>query len=78
MNALDKAYIWASIGLSRAKDRVKEFWAEEAGVSNVVATIIILLIVVLIIGVFWTRLQSWLQTMLDNIFDTDFNNTELH
>ena len=78
MNTLDKAYIWASIGISRAKDRVKEFWTGEAGVSNVVATIIILLIVVLLIAAFWGRLKTWIDGIMDSIFGTTFDDSGLN
>lgn len=81
MNALDRLYIGAQTRAWIAKERIKEFFTAEDGVSNVVATIIILLIVVLIIGVFWNRLSEWLNGIMDRIFGSDTpstkSNTEL-
>ena len=71
MNALDRLYIGAQTRALIARERIKEFFTGEDGVSNVVATIIILLIVVLIIGVFWNRLSEWLNGIMDSIFGSD-------
>ena len=73
MNALDRLYISAQINAERAKNRIKDFLAEQNGVSNVVATIIILLIVVLLIGIFWGRLKEWIGGIMDQIFGTQFD-----
>lgn len=70
MHIVDMCLINAQTRMIKAKENVKEFFTSERGVSNVVATIIILLIVVLIIGVFWDRLQVWLDGMMDTIFGT--------
>lgn len=69
MNVLDKLLIASKVKAAQAKERVKEFYTGEDGVSNVVATIIILLVVVLIIGVLWNRLSPWLNDMMDKIFN---------
>lgn len=73
MNMLDRLYIRAQIGMLKAKAGIKNFFASQDGVSNVVATIIILLIVVLLIGVFWDRLQGWLKGLMDKIFSSDYD-----
>ncbi len=73
MNMLDRLYIRAQLGLLRAKAGVKNFFASQDGVSNVVATIIILLIVVLLIGVFWKQLQTWVKGLMDQIFGSSFD-----
>lgn len=80
-NALDSMVINAQCRMEKAKERVREgfreFWSAEKGVANVVATIIILLIVVLLIGIFWDRLQIWLDDMMNNIFGTEFSTNKL-
>lgn len=68
MSTLDIMIINAQCRMSRSKEKFKEFWSGEKGVSNIVATIIILLIVVLLIGVFWDRLQVWLSGLMEQIF----------
>ena len=73
MSTLDRWYIGAQIRLMNVKDRMKEFWASQDGVSNVVATIIILLIVVLLIGIFWGRLKEWVEGIMNTIFGSEFN-----
>lgn len=70
MHTLDMWFINARTRMIKTQERVKEFFESEKGVSNVVATIIILLIVVLVIGVFWDRLQVWLDGMMNTIFGT--------
>ncbi len=70
MNALDKLVISAKLKAASAKDSMKEFLSSEKGVSNVVATIIILLITVLLIVIFWGRLKEWLGDIMDTIFDS--------
>lgn len=81
MEWMDRLYLYGAIRVQKAgeetKEKLRRFFASQDGVSNVVATIILLLIVVLIIGVFWNRLQDWLQKMLNKIFDEDFTNTKL-
>lgn len=72
VDALDRAYIWAYIRMSRAKDDVKEFLSNQSGVSNVVATIVVLLITVLLISFFWDNLKEWIGNIMDQIFDTTF------
>lgn len=68
MNTLDKLYLGAQIKAGVMKENFKKFMTEEHGVSNIVATIILLLIVVLLIGIFWNRLQDWLNTLMGKIF----------
>ncbi len=77
MEMLDSLYITALILAGRAWERAKAFWASQDGVSNVVATIILLLIVVLLIGVFWDRLQGWMNDMMGQIFDTKYSADKL-
>ena len=70
MRTVDMWLINAQTRMMKAKENVKDFFTSERGVSNVVATIIILLIVVLVIGVFWDRLQVFLDGMMDTIFNS--------
>ena len=77
MGTVDFMYIYTQNRLLRAKDRMKEFWASQDGVSNVVATIIILLIVVLLIAAFWSQLKTWIQGIMDEIFGKSFNSDGL-
>ena len=76
MNMVDNFVIAAQNGAYKAKEGVKNFFSSQKGVSNVVATIIILLIVVLIIGVFWGKLQTWLNKMMDDIFNQSYTYDE--
>lgn len=77
MNVLDRAYIWTTIRLSRARDNAKEFLSSQDGVSNVVAVIIVLLITVLLIAAFWSQLKTWIQGIMDDIFGTTFDKSGL-
>ena len=77
MNALDRGYIWTTVRLSMMKNNVKEFFRQQDGVSNVVATIIVLLITVLLIAVFWNQLQLWIDAIMDRIFGTEINDEGL-
>lgn len=77
MRKLDHFYIAAQTRALKAKEGIKHFFEGEKGVSNVVATIIILLIVVLLIGVFWDRLQEWINKIMDTIFGTEFKANKL-
>ena len=58
MNVLDNMAISAKVYMWKCKENIKNFFAEEHGVSNVVATIILVLIVVLLIAAFWDSLQT--------------------
>lgn len=69
MSFADNIVIGAKIRMWKTGERIKDFFAEEHGVSNVVATVILVLIVVLIIAVFWKQLSEWLSNMMDTIFD---------
>ena len=71
MNTLDKLYLGAQIRAGIMKENFKKFMVEEHGVSNFVATIFLMLVVVMIIGIFWGRLQSWLEEIMDKIFVTE-------
>lgn len=71
MNKLDCLYIGAMVRLEKAGERIRNFFASQDGVENVVATIIILLIVVLLIAVFWEQLSKWVGEIMDRIFKTD-------
>lgn len=72
MRKLDYFLIAAQNRALKVKEDIKNFYTGEEGVSNVVATIIILLIVVLLIGIFWGRLQTWLEGLMDQIFGSSF------
>lgn len=73
MSKIDSLFISAQCKMMRAKENFKEFMSSEKGVSNVVATIIILLIVVLLIALFWGRLKTWVDKMMNTIFGTTFD-----
>lgn len=77
MMLLDALYISAQTRIRMARDKVREFWSSQQGVSNVVATIIILLIVVLLIAAFWGQLKTWVQGIMDQIFGTQFDGSGL-
>lgn len=68
MNVLDNMAVGMKIHLWKCKENIKNFFAEEHGVSNVVATIILVLIVVLLIGIFWDGLKSWMTGIMAKIF----------
>lgn len=74
---LDSLYLNVQSRLRMAGNKVREFLTSEHGVSNVVATIIVLLIVVLLIGVFWSRLKTWVGGIMDTIFGTGFDDSGL-
>lgn len=76
MNKLDCLYIGVMVRLEKAGERIKNFFASQDGVSNVVATIIILLIVVLLIAAFWKQLSGWVAGIMEQIFDTNKLPTE--
>lgn len=77
MSRLEKGYIWLSVRAIKAKESVKEFWDNQTGVSNVVATIIVLLITVLLVAAFWGQLKSWVQGLMGQIFGTSFDGSGL-
>ena len=68
MNRLDDACIWAKIRLCKAKESVQKFFANQDGVSNVVATIVVLLITILLIAAFWKQLSGWITGIMSQIF----------
>ena len=63
MDILDSMVIRAQVRMWKCKENIKDFFAEEHGVSNVVATIILVLIVVLLIAAFWSSLQDLMKTL---------------
>lgn len=69
MNTLDKCYIAALCRMQKVKESVKEFYDNQSGVSNIVATIMILLIVLLLIGLLWPKLKTWVETLMGKAFD---------
>ncbi|MCD7751928.1 MAG: hypothetical protein LUI10_09365 [Lachnospiraceae bacterium] len=77
MERLEMLYIGAVCRATALKQKAVDFWKSEKGVSNIVATIILLLIVVLIIGVFWDQLSTWLSKMMNNIFNSSYDNSSL-
>ena len=76
MNALDKYYIAASCRMHKVKESFEEFWKNQSGVSNVVATIILLLVVVLLIGAFWGQLKDWAQKLMTDVFSENSKPTD--
>ncbi len=77
MEMLDSLCIYAMILAGKTKEKVREFFASQDGVSNVVATIILLTIVVTLIAFFWKHLQTWINGMTDKIFSENFTNHTL-
>lgn len=77
MNVLDKSYIWLAVRADRVKEDMKEFFTNQDGVSNVVATIIVLLITVLLIAAFWKQLKTWVSGLMQKIFGTSFDDSGL-
>lgn len=71
MNTLDKLYVSAQIRAGIMKEKIKNFMSEQRGISNIASTILLLLIVVLVIGLFWGRLQTWLNSTMDTVFDAE-------
>lgn len=70
MNVLDRSYIWLAVRADTVKEDMKEFFTNQDGVSNVVATIIVMLITVLLIAAFWKQLREWMEDLLGRIFST--------
>lgn len=77
MDFADNIVVGAKVRMWKLGEKIKGFFEEEHGVSNVVATVILVLIVVLIIAVFWEQLSKWLKDMMDKIFDTTFDDSGL-
>ena len=77
MSLLDNMAINAKVRMWKFGEKAKNFFTEEKGVSNVVATIILVLIVVLIIGVFWKQLSIWLNGMMQTIFGSSVTDGDL-
>lgn len=77
MELLDNLAVGIQIRMWKTGERIRNFFKEEKGVSNVVATIILVLIVVLIIAIFWKQLQKWLNGMMQTIFGETYDNNEL-
>lgn len=67
MDILDSMVIRAQVRMWKCKEGIKDFFAEEHGVSNVVATIILVLIVVLLIAAFWSSLQELMSSLWKKI-----------
>lgn len=74
---LDNLYISASIRLRKMRDSIKDFFENQSGIGNVVATIIILLIAVLLIAAFWGQLKVFVKKIMDTIFGTEFTSEGL-
>ena len=77
MNSADNIIIGAKVRMCKMGERIKGFFEEEHGVSNVVATVILVLIVVLIIAIFWDRLKTWIDGMMNTIFGTTIDDSGL-
>lgn len=77
MSKIDSMLIGAKIRMQKFGESVREFWQEEHGVSNIVATIVLVLLVVLLLGVFWDRLQTWLSEIMDTIFGSKYTTDKL-
>lgn len=69
MGFTDSIVIHAKVSMWKFAARIRNFFEEEHGVANVVATVILVLIVVLIIAVFWEQLSEWLKNMMEIIFN---------
>lgn len=77
MSFADNIIIGAKVRMWKTSERIKDFFAEEHGVSNVVATVILVLIVVLLIAAFWGQLKTWLSGMMKQIFGSEFDGSGL-
>lgn len=78
MSFADNIIIGAKVRMWKTGERIRDFFAEEHGVSNVVATVILVLIVVLLIAAFWKQLKTWLSNMMEAIFGEGFNDADLN
>lgn len=67
MNVLDNMAVGAQVYMWKCKEKIKDFFAEEHGVSNVVATVILVLVVVLLIAAFWGSLKTWMAQLWKKI-----------
>ena len=67
MNVLDNMAVSAKVYMWKCKENIKNFFEEQQGVSNVVATIILVLIVVLLIAAFWGSLQELMSQLWEKI-----------
>ena len=67
MSFIDNLYIGAATRLTKFKEKTAAFFANDDGVSNIVATIILVLIVVLLLGLLWGFLQGWLGDLIGKI-----------
>lgn len=72
MELLDKYYIYGMVFAERTKERVKEFFASEEGISGVVVAIVLMLIALLMASMFWDKLQTWLTTTWNQIMGVKF------
>lgn len=76
MNKLDCLYLGVRLRLEKAGERIRNFFASQDGIENVVAAILTLLIVVVLIAVFWEQLSGWVGGIMDIIFKTKLPSTE--
>ena len=67
MSFIDNLYIKSTTKLTKFKEKAAAFFANDDGVSNIVATIILVLIVVLLLGLLWGFLQGWLGDLIGKI-----------
>lgn len=67
MNVLDNMAVGAQVYMWKCKEKIKDFFEEEHGVSNVVATVVLVLVVVLLIAAFWGSLKDFMGTVWSRI-----------
>lgn len=64
LERLDYGYIRIKTWLS---DFIEEITSDERGVSGIVATVILVLLAVLLAGIFWKRIQEFVQGLWTNV-----------
>lgn len=64
---INKKLIGAKLRINNA---VKEFAADNRGVSGIVAAVILVLIALLLAALFWGKLQEWFNTTWGNVTNT--------
>lgn len=67
-HALNTMYIGMKIRLSNFMDN---FFNDESGVSNIVATVLLILVVVLLASIFWDTISKWFTDTWNRITSSD-------
>lgn len=65
---IDTMYIGTKIRLTNFFDN---FFNDENGVSNIVATVLLILVVVLLASIFWDTISKWFTDTWKRIVDSD-------